>query len=294
MSFPQTRVTLIQRLASGKSDQDWRQFLDDYWGPICRFALRWGAHSLDEAEDVAAHTFAVVWENQLLGRWVANRSAKLRSLLCAVVRNVLSNWNRVRANRQRLAAEVVEQLEAASRTRDEQSDAFYAAWAEDLLQQAVESLAAEYYAQGKGDYVRVFYGRLCQRLTIAQVADALEITPAAVDHYFRDARDRLSKTLADVVRRHVERYCPLADTDSEFAVEWQQLGTYLSEHGGLSEAVQQAYDLLDPVQTRKAREAGVTKALTQLTSLMRGPSGTTSAGGNRARMIRHVDDPPRR
>jgi len=107
MAFPQTRLTLIQRLASGGSDEDWHRFLRDYWGPICRFALRWGARNLDDAEEVASHTVAVIWENRLLGRWMSNRSAKLRSLLCAVVRNVLSNWNRMRAGRQRMSEELV-------------------------------------------------------------------------------------------------------------------------------------------------------------------------------------------
>ena len=53
MVFPQTRVTLIQRLASGGSEEDWGQFLSDYWGPVCRFSLRWGVGTVDDAEDVA-------------------------------------------------------------------------------------------------------------------------------------------------------------------------------------------------------------------------------------------------
>lgn len=277
MSFPQTRLTLIQRLASGGTDEDWRRFLEDYWGPVCRFAIRWGARNLDDAEDVASHTFAVIWENQLLDRWVSNRSAKLRSLLCAVVRNVLSNWNRTRATRQRLAPELVRKVEEASRARDEQSDAFYAAWVEDLLQHAVESLAAEYYAKNKGDYIRVLYGRLCQRLTIAEVAEALDITPSTVDRHFRHARSRLSEKLEECVRRHVRHYCPAAEAESELALEWQQLGQYLADHGGLDEAVRRAYDLLDPVRAAKRRGDGLTRAMTQLTSLMRAPTDATSA-----------------
>ena len=277
MTFPQTRLTLIQRLVSGGSDQDWRRFLADYWGPICRFALRWGARNLDDAEEVASHTFTVIWENRLLDRWVSNRSAKLRSLLCAVVRNTLSNWNRVRATRQRLSEELVRQVEQSSRSRDEQSDAFYAAWVEDLLQQAVETLAADYYAQSKGDYVRVLYGRLCQGLTIAEVAEALEITPAAVDHYFRHARDRLSKALKTLVRHHVERYCPPAEVGSEYALEWQQLGRHLADHGGLDEAVRRAYQLFDPVRLSGSKREGITKALTRLTSLTHGPPPATSS-----------------
>jgi RNA polymerase sigma factor (sigma-70 family) len=269
MSFPQTRLTLIQRLASGGNDDDWRRFMKDYWGPICRFALRWGAQNLIDAEDVASQTFAALWQNRLLRRWVSNRSAKLRSLLCAVVRNILATRSRVQASRQVVSTDLVEQVDQLRRVRDAQSDAFYAAWAEDVLQRSVESLAVEYYSESKGDYVRVFYGRLCQGLTIAQVAEALEITPAAVDHYYRNARSRLSKNLKSLVRRQVSRYAPPEESEGEFALEWQQLGQYLADHGGLDEAVRQAYHLLDPVQLKRHKGPGLTKALTHLTSLIR-------------------------
>ncbi|MCH5375194.1 MAG: hypothetical protein JJ992_14575, partial [Planctomycetes bacterium] len=96
MSFPETRVTLIQRLASGGSEEDWSQFLRDYWGPICRFSLRFGALNVDEAEDIASETFAVMWEKRLLDQWMTNRTAKLRTVLCAIVRHVLSHRKRAR------------------------------------------------------------------------------------------------------------------------------------------------------------------------------------------------------
>ena len=271
MVFPQTRLTLIQRLASGGSDEDWHQFLRDYWGPICRFALRWGARNLEEAEEAASHTVAAIWENQLLGRWMSNRSAKLRSLLCAMVRNVLSNWSRLRVSRQRMSEELVRRLEECSGTRDEPSDAFYAAWVEEMIQQAVESLATEYYRKKQGDYVRVLYGRLCGGLTIAEVAKALGITPSTVDYYFRHARQRLSEKLEMVVRPQVERYCPPEEAEQEFALEWDRLGRFLAEHGGLEEAVRRAYETLDPVRTRQRRAAGLNTALTRLTAIRRTP-----------------------
>jgi RNA polymerase sigma factor (sigma-70 family) len=271
MAFPQTRLTLIQRLASGGGDEDWRRFLSDYWGPICRFALRWGARNLDEAEEVASHAFAVIWENRLLDRWVSNRSARLRSLLCAVVRNVLSNSGRVRAGRQRMSEEVVRRLEESSRTWDEQSDAFYAAWVEDLVQQVVESLAIEYYRNNQGDYLRVLYGRLCEGLSIAEVAEALAVKPSTVDYYYRHARGRLSEKLESVLRPQIERYCTPEEAEQEFALEWGLLGRFLAEHGGLEEAVRRAYSTLDPVRARQQRAAGLTKALTQLTAIRREP-----------------------
>jgi len=115
----------------------------------------------------------------------------------------------------------------------------------------VESLAAEYYAQSKGDYVRVLYGRLCQGLTNPQVAEALAITPAMAEHYFRHARQRLAAKMEALVRQHVERYSDPQEAEQEFAREWQQLGGYLADHGGIEQEVQRAYELLDPVQVKR-------------------------------------------
>ncbi len=269
MSFPQTRLTLVQRLAAGGSAEDWGSFLKDYWGPVCRFSLRFGARDLDDAEDVASQTFEALWEHRLLVRWVSNRSAKLRTLLCAVVRKILSNRNRVRAGRARLAGEMAECVQQLQKTKQQQTDAFYAAWVEDLLQRAVESLASEYYAQGKGDYLRVFYGRLCQGLTIARVAEALAVKPATVDNYFRHAKARLAEKLEETVRRQVARYCPPDQAQGEFELEWGRLGQYLADFGGLEEAVRRAYDLLDPVAAERPRRTGLDGALTRLTTIIR-------------------------
>jgi DNA-directed RNA polymerase specialized sigma24 family protein len=226
---------------------------------------------LEEAEEAASHTVAVIWENQLLGRWMSNRGAKLRSLLCAVVRNVLANSSRLRASRQRMSEELIRRLEESSGTRDGPSDAFYAAWVEEMIQQAVQSLAAEYYRKKQGDYVRVLYGRLCGGLTIAEVAEALAIAPSTVDYYFRHARGRLSEKLETVLRPQVERYCPPEEAEEEFALEWDRLGRFLAEHGGLEEAVRRAYETLDPVRTGQRRAAGLNAALTRLTAIRRTP-----------------------
>src|SRR5262245_13944236 len=102
MSFPETRHTLLQRLAESGEESDWRQFLADYWGPLCRFAACRGNLSAADAEDVASQTFMALLSNQLISRWTTHKSAKLRTLLCSVVRNVLSNRARVQAGRAKL------------------------------------------------------------------------------------------------------------------------------------------------------------------------------------------------
>jgi RNA polymerase sigma factor (sigma-70 family) len=273
MSFPQTQLTLIQRLAAGGTEDDWRGFLKDYWGPICRFSLRFGARNLDEAEDVASKTFEVLWEERLLVRWASNRSAKLRTLLCTVVRNVLSHQNRVRASREERQQDLAEHLDRLNRPPDKHVDAFYVAWVEDLVQQAVKSLAAGYCRKGQVDYVRVLYGRLCQGMTIAQVAESLGISNAMVDHYFRDAKQRLGEILEQLARRQSSSYCSPNEAEQEFVTEWQRLGQYLAEHGGIEEAVRQAYALVDPVQAEKQKDASLAKAVTRLTTVIRSSSG---------------------
>jgi hypothetical protein len=170
-----------------------------------------------------------------------------------------------------LTRDLVERVSELAQGQDERVDAFYAAWVEDLIQRAVESLVAEYYRAGKGDYVRVIYSRLCEGMSVADVAESLQVKPTDVVNYFRHARQQLSRTLEELVRDQVGRYCPATEAEEEFALEWRQLGEHLSESGGLEAAVRRAYHLLDPVQAKKRRETGLSQAVTRLTSIIRTP-----------------------
>jgi DNA-directed RNA polymerase specialized sigma24 family protein len=259
MSFPQTRLTLIQRLVVEGNEEDWRTFVRDYWGPVCRFAMRWGAANLDDAEDVAIEAFEIVWRNDLLERWVAHRSAKLRTLLCAVLRNILANRGRVRATRQKIIAELSAGLDHPPAPPGEGDDLFYGAWVEDLLERAVGSLAADYGKEGKGDYLRVLYGRICEERTIAECATALNLTPASVDNYFRHARARLSDKLRELLSQQISRYVPADEIEQELESEWRQLGSYLAEHGGLEAAVHRAHVELDRSALVTRRERAITR-----------------------------------
>jgi RNA polymerase sigma factor (sigma-70 family) len=265
MTFPHTRLTLIQRLASGGSEDDWRGFLQDYWGPVCRFALRSGAHGLPEAEEIASQTFEVLWENRLLNRWVSNQAAKLRSLLCSVVRQTLATQNRTRARREHLHEDILRHS-AGGETSSPDGDIFYAAWVEEVVEQAVEALAVEYCRKNQGDRIRVLYGRLCEGLTIAELAETLGIKVSTVDFYFRDARDRLAEKLQELVRPRVLRYCAAEEADEEFARQWEELGRFLTAHGGLEEAVRRSYSLLPGSSIRKGVREAVGKTLRRLAS----------------------------
>jgi RNA polymerase sigma factor (sigma-70 family) len=248
MAFPQTRHTLIQRLASGGEESDWREFLRDYWGPVCRFARSRGSLTLEDAEDVASETLEAIVKNNLLARWSANRSAKLRTLICAVVRNVLANRARVASGRDRIvrehAGELDRYLDLSSVDPEaepsESADAFYAAWADDIVQKAVETLFAEYHATGSGDTFRVLHGRLCEEMSMGEIAVSLRATPSVVESQYRRARTRLAERLEELVRWQTDRYSKVEESESEFVVEWARLGDYLRAQGGLEEAVRRS------------------------------------------------------
>ena len=246
MAFPDTRLTLIGRLSSGASERDWQQFLQDYWGPICRFAARRARLSAADAEDVAAKTFESLLSNRLLVRWHEHQGARLRTLLCTVVRHVVANRARVQAGRERLLKEELARggstVEAyAAEPIEEPLDTFYAAWVDDLLQGCVDGLMREYHAAGKGDYFRVLYGRLCEGLTMPGISAALGIKLTDAENYFKAARNGLSKKLQTALRDHVARYSDAAGVEAEFDEEWRRLGEFLQQHGGLERAVEDCF-----------------------------------------------------
>lgn len=265
MSFPQTRHTLILRLVDGQSEGDWQEFLNDYWGPICRFALRRGAVTLATAEDLASQCFEVVIRNKLLERWVSSRQAKLRTLLCSVVCKLQANEFRATRKKGEFERKLAEELLHTRPTSSADVDTtFFAAWAEELLQQTLRTMAREYHAAGKGNYFRVLYGRICEELSIAETATALGISTSDVDNYYRHARKRLNEQLEAAVRSHVARYCDPDEVEQEFAAEWDRLGEYLRDHGGLETAIRQGYEFVERESLEAHKPTRIRETLTKI------------------------------
>lgn len=241
MTFPETRHTLILRIASGGGDADWREFLADYWEPVCRFVRHRGNLRSHDAEDISAQVFETLLRKQLLLRWSDSPVAKLRTLLCTVARNALSNRNRIDANRAQLLAEMPLQLSDEELDSGDESDFFYTAWVDELLHSASDSLMLDYHKEGRGDYFRVLYSRICEDLSNAEIAELLEIKLSDVDNYFRHARQRLLERIQESVREHVQRYSMSRSAEDDFQSEWKELGRYLEEHGGLEQSIRHAY-----------------------------------------------------
>lgn len=259
--FPQTQHSLIRRLAETGAERDWQQFLTDYWGPLCRFAARWGRLNLDEAEDVASTTLMALISNDLLNRWVETPNAKLRTLLCGVVRNTISNRARVSSGRERIQREDRDQLVAGGTVRADEAmtddsavdEVFYEAWVEEVLQECLAALQAEYLKTGRGDYFRVLYGRICESMNNIQIADALDLKTTDVENYFKRAKQHLGKQLESTVAARVRRYCAPEAAEEEVRVEWNRLGEFLKQHGGLENAVGRSYKMAGEIRKREQK-----------------------------------------
>ena len=273
MSFPATQHSLIQRLAVTGAEEDWRQFLEDYWPPVCRFAAKWGRLRFEDAEDVGSATFQVVITGELLQRWLQQPTAKLRTLLCSVVRNVLSNRARIDIGRQRLLREnrellqtlVLAALDGDDPTAAETQDAFYAAWVEELVSCTLRSLHAELLESGKADQFRVLFGRVCDGMTNAEVAECLGLPLTTVENHFKRTRQRFAEQLEQATRRHVTRYCPTNDVETEFQNEWHRMGEYLALQGGLEELLRKAFEGEDAISLRPRGSAIMQSVIKTLT-----------------------------
>jgi RNA polymerase sigma factor (sigma-70 family) len=274
MTFPETHHTFIQRLASQGKEDDWRRFMDDYWFPVCRFATRSGRLKPDEAEDVASITFAGVIQNNLLSRWVNNPSAKLRTLLCSVVRNVLSNRARIESGRASLRKKDRRLLQEAASVRfedvidvaPEDLAEFYAAWVDELLHNAVNRLLDDYHKSARGDCFRVLYGRICEQMTNKEIAQHLRLKLSTVENYFKDARDRLGVQLRTELRRRVEQYSRPGDFESEFQAEWSQLSKFLRDRGGIENAIRSAHEQLSSGNVARQKHLSITTILTRVSN----------------------------
>lgn len=276
MTFPQTSKTLIFRIATESNERDWHRFLRDYWLPVCRFAQQRANLRIEDAEDVASETFEAILRNRLLQRWVSDRTSKLRTLLCTVVRRVLGNRARVQKGRQRLLQKHVHELLGrgdlptikAMEEPMEYLDEFYAAWVEGILLQAVESLMQEYHRTGKGDYFRVLHGRVCERMSTPQISRALGLKKTDAENYHKAARKRLSAKLRELVYEHIQRYCEPQELEDEFSSEWNSIGEYLKGHGGLEQAITKIYESAAPVEVAQRQTRAITATLHRLTETL--------------------------
>ena len=266
--FPQTRQTLIQRIATDRQAPEWNTFLDDYWGPVVRFAIRSGNLKIQDAEDITAETFKTLFTADLLSRWLEDRRSRLSTMLCVVVRNLISNRARLQSGREKIMHELKPVLtaEIARRQRDPAEDRFYEAWAESLLQSTLLQLQQDYLKRGRVNAFRVFYGRVREGLSNSEIADCLNLKVMDVENHYKRTRGQFTDRLRSGIEEHVRRYGAEDDFAQEVEWEWQTLGEYLKTHGDLESVFRQLPSESEELRCRE-RESKA-DLLQQLTSFI--------------------------
>lgn len=259
--FPETHHTLIQRLVDNSHEDDWQQFLGDYWRPVCRFAARYGKLTIEDAEDIGSLTFMAILEGNLLEQWILTTQSKLRTFVCGVARNVVANRARIQSGREKILKEnrkfllELATFHSSSNPAEDnrEKSLFYTVWVEELLQSSLNALQAELLASGKGDYFRVLYGRICENMSNPEIASSLNLKVTDVENFFKRSRDMLKNELQQSLADHVRRYCPNHSVADEVSAEWDRLGEYLKEHGGLEAAMKGSYELVDDLAVNEER-----------------------------------------
>jgi RNA polymerase sigma factor (sigma-70 family) len=268
MTFPQTRLTQIQRLAAGGSENEWREFVADYWGPVFHFCLRKDPQRVVAAEEITTEVFEVLWLQKLLERWADNRAAKLRTLICAVARNLMVQRFRSRKD--------VESLTSDVGAENAEVDSFYASWAEDLVRRSLDNVAAKYRREGQSDYLRVFLGRASEGLSIREVAESLSLPRSTVDHHFRHVRDRLREELGELLREQVKKCCDAEEIEAEYAREWEALQQHLQARGDFDQVLRESFAEINREEESAVRKRGIGKTVLRLSAIRPRRDGTNS------------------
>lgn len=238
MAFPETRVSLIRRIVTSGDAAFWDQFVAGYWRATCRFAMRIGNLQWNDAEDVASQVFEVIVRKSLLQSWLAKPEARFKTLLCTVVRHVVHNTVRTKQRETRKIADQIQHaLDDGNIAVHEDDDLFHTIWAEELLRTSVQAVMDDYHREGKGDYFRVLYGRVCEQLSFKEIAEHLDLKITDVENFSRHARKRLANELERRVRTDIAYYTDFAEIDAEFRREWQNLADLLQRRGGLETAL---------------------------------------------------------
>lgn len=248
MAFPKTRHTLIRRLADHSSEADWQQFIADYWRPIRRFAMSYGRLQPADADDVAGSTFEILIRNRLLLRWSEEQTARLRTLLCSVVRKQLANRRRKKENRQ---IQLPLGIPASDDGQDleievpaEERASFEGLWVDEILVRTLAAVRSSCLRDGKINQFRTLFGRVCEDMTNSEVADCLKVPLTTAEAWYQQARNRLSDALRQQVHNVVSQYADPKHYDSEFQNEWSDLADYLRNHGGLESAIRRSHNAL--------------------------------------------------
>lgn len=200
--------------AKERDPEAYLRFVERYRPAILGFLRSWG-FSGEDAEDLAQETFLSLVQGDTLAR-VRPARGKFRSLILAVVKNVVSNELRRRGRIKRGGGRAVVSLEQVESGEDPAvEEAFDRIWAKQLLSAALQELSME-----NPGYYRALSLSLEGR-DQKSIAKETGGTVAQVNNHLHRSKAWLVRT----IRRLIAEY---SAGDDDYAAELRHLSKYLT------------------------------------------------------------------
>lgn len=206
-SFPTTSWSVIGKLDSEEFSSAIEAVCEEYWYPIYAF-IRRRCGDQHRAEDLTQGFFAHVLSRQVF-RAADPDKGRFRSFVLTSVKNFLANQHAAensqrRGGRQRVLsinAVAAEQLYLHNHSDDSSPEKeFERAWANTLLERAIECLKIEYEAQGKSQQFSLFVPSLqSDSLDYNAISVTLGIDVVAA----RKAASRFRKRYGQLLREEI-------------------------------------------------------------------------------------------
>lgn len=187
---PQTRASLIARLAGGCDARSWAQFVEIYAPLVFQFARRRGLQDADAA-DVTQEVLSGVSRAMSRGKYAAGQGT-FRGWLFTIARNEVHSLLASRQRREQPGGGTAAQLHLAAMPAPEEA----ADWESDYERQLLAWAAQQVRAEVQPQTWRAFERTAIDRASGEAVAAELGITIAAV--YL--AKSRVMKRLREIVR----------------------------------------------------------------------------------------------
>lgn len=233
MSFPATRLSVVERTRSG--DEETRRLalaaiIDAYWKPVYKYLrVKWSLQP-EEASDLTQEFFAATLEKDVVGKYDPAK-ARFRTYLRMCVDGFASNARKAERRLKRgggvtLVPLDFETAEGEMATHEPAVDAdvdelFYREWVRALLEKSVAELQRTAEESGRQAMFEVFrrYDLLDERdtrPTYAEMARDMGLTPATVTNHLAAMRKQFRKIV-------LERLRELTSSEEEWEAEAAKL-----------------------------------------------------------------------
>jgi RNA polymerase sigma factor (sigma-70 family) len=233
MSFPATRLSVVERTRSG--DEETRRvalaaIIEAYWKPVYKYLrVKWSLDP-DAAADLTQEFFAATLEKDVVARYDPTK-ARFRTYLRMCVDGLASNTRKAERRLKRGGSVTLvpldfETAEGEMATHEPAVDAdvdelFYREWVRALLERSVAELQRSAAESGRQSMFEVFkrYDLLDEaetRPTYAEIASELGLTPATVTNHLAAMRRQFRAIV-------LERLRELTSSEEEWEAEAAKL-----------------------------------------------------------------------